>query len=216
MQVTVEKLTTALKQVREVSPKRKFVQSIDMSIVLGGIDPKKPEGRITEDIVLPNQFGEPKKVLVFAESELARRSREAGADMVLGRSDIEALRQDRRRARKLVAEFDFCIAQADLMVLVGKALGPILGPKGKMPKPIPPTANPKPIIERLRRTLRLTAKDQAVVHAKIGVESMNDEQVVANARAVLEAVWHRLTEHGGSIDTVKIKTTMGRPVKVGG
>ncbi|HID60348.1 MAG TPA: 50S ribosomal protein L1, partial [Hadesarchaea archaeon] len=66
MQVTVEKLTTALKQVREVSPKRKFVQSIDMSIVLGGIDPKKPEGRITEDIVLPNQFGEPKKVLVFA------------------------------------------------------------------------------------------------------------------------------------------------------
>lgn len=214
MPVAVEKLMAAIKQAREAGPKRKFVQSVDMSITLEGIDPKKPEGRIMEDVVLPNQFGEPKKVLVFADGELARRARDAGADRVLGRGDIEALGQDRRRVRKLEAEFDFCIAQADLMVLVGKALGPVLGPKGKMPKPIPPTANPGPIIERLRRTLRLTAKDQAALHAKIGVESMSDEQLAANARVVLEAIEHKLAGHGGSIDKVKIKTTMGKPVKV--
>ena len=83
MPATTEKIVDAIKRARGASPKRNFVQSIDMSIVLKGIDPKKPEGRITEDIVLPNQFGEPKKVLVFAESELARRARESGADMVL-------------------------------------------------------------------------------------------------------------------------------------
>ncbi|HDI13150.1 MAG: 50S ribosomal protein L1 [Hadesarchaea archaeon] len=214
MPATTEKIVDAIKRARGASPKRNFVQSIDMSIVLKGIDPKKPEGRITEDIVLPNQFGEPKKVLVFAESELARRARESGADMVLSRRDVEELGQDRKRARKLASKFDFSIAQADLMVLIGKALGPVLGPKGKMPKPVPPTINPGPIIQRLKQTLRLIVKDQPVVHVKIGMENMDDDQLAANARAVLEAIEHRLADRGGSIQTIMFKTTMGKPAKV--
>lgn len=214
MPIAAESLLKAIKQMREASPKRKFRQSVDLSITLRGIDPKKPEGRIVEDLVLPHPVGEPRKVLVFADGELARRAREAGADLVLGRKDIEALGRDRKRAKRLAAEHDFSIAQADFMLAIGKALGPVLGPKGKMPNPIPPTADPRPLIERMKHTVRMATKDQAALHAKIGVEGMSDEQLAANARAVLEAVESRLAEGPGKIDAVRIKTTMGKPVKV--
>lgn len=214
MPIKTEKLLNVIKQMREASPKRKFEQSIDLLITLEGLDPKKPEGRIKEDVVLPHQVGEPRKVLVFADGELARRARQAGADLVLGRHDVEALGRERKRAKKLAVEYDFFIAQADIMVIIGKALGPVLGPRGKMPKPIPPTANPGPLIERMKRTVRMMTKDQAALHAKIGVESMSDEQLAANARAVLETVERRLGEGTGNINVIQIKTTMGKPVKL--
>lgn len=214
MTATTEQMLKAIKQMREASPKRKFEQSIDMFVTLGGIDMKKPEGRITDDVVLPHLIGGPKKVLVFADGELARRARDSGADLVLGKDDVESLGRDRKRAKKLAAEYDFSLAQADFMVLLGKTLGPVLGPKGKMPKPVPTTANPAPMIERMKKTLRLLTRDQAVLNAKIGVESMSDEQIAANAKAVLEAIEHKLGERGGEISAIKIKTTMGKPVKL--
>ena len=213
MSAASESVLKAIKQLREAGPKRKFEQSVDLSITLEGIDPKKPEGRIVEEVALPHP-AEPRKVAVFAEGELARKAREAGADLVMGRGDIEALLKERKRAKKLAAEHDFSIAQADLMVLIGKALGPVLGPKGKMPKPVPPTADPKPLIERLRKTVRVITKDQPVLHAKIGVESMSDEQLAANAGAVLDAVRHKLEEGPGKIGAAYLKTTMGKPVRL--
>lgn len=215
MPVATENMLNAIKQMREASPKRKFEQSVDLLITLEGIDPKKPEGRITEDVVLPHQTGGPRKILVFADSELARRARDAGADLVLGREDVEALGREKKRAKKLAAEHDFFIAQADIMVLIGKTLGSVLGPRGRMPKPIPSTADPKSIIERMKRTVRVTTKDQAVLHAKIGVENMSDEQLAANVRAVLDAVERKIGEGSGSIGKTQIKTTMGKPVSLG-
>jgi large subunit ribosomal protein L1 len=199
---------------REVSPKRKFEQSVELSMTLEGIDPKKPEGRITEDVILPHRVGAPKKILVFAEGELARRAREAGADLVLSRVDVEALGRDRKKVKRLAAEHDFFIAQADMMVLIGRAIGSVLGPRGKMPRPIPSTADPAPVIERLKRTVRLATKDQRALHVRIGVESMRDEEIAENARAVLDAVEHKIRESGGSVAAVRIKTTMGKPVKL--
>lgn len=203
----------AIKQARAASPKRKFDQSFELSISLTGVDPKKPEGRITEEIVLPNHPGGPRRVTVFGDGELARKAREGGADQVLGRGELEELQKDRKRIKKLAESFDFSIAQADLMILIGKALGPVLGTRGKMPKPISPTADPTPVIERLKLSVKITTKDQAALNVKIGSESMSDEQLVANARAVFDAIERKLGDLN-KIGSVRIKTTMGKPVRM--
>ena len=213
MPVSSENLLKAIKAMRENSPQRKFAQGVDLSINLRDINPKKPEGRIDLDIALPHEVGKPHKVGVFGERELARRARDAGADLVLGRADIEALQRERKRAKKLADEFHFFLAQADFMLMIGKALGPVLGPRGKMPKPIPPTTDPRPLIERLKKTLKVRTKDQPALNAHIGVETMSDEELAANARAVLDAVEHRL-EGLSKVRSIHLKTTMGKPVRV--
>ncbi len=213
MPVSSENVLKAIKAMRESTPQRKVAQGVDLSINLRDIDPKKPEGRIDLDVALPHEVGKPYKVGVFGEGELARRARDAGADLVLGRADIEALGRERKRAKKLADEFQFFLAQADFMVTIGKALGPVLGPRGKMPKPIPPTADPRPLIERLKKTLKVRTKDQPTLHAHIGVENMSDEGLAANARAVLDAVEHRL-DGLSKVRSIHLKMTMGKPVKV--
>jgi len=207
-------LISAVKMARAASPKRKFSQSFEIQIALKEIDPKKPEGKIAEEVVLPHYAGEPKKVIAFAEGELARKAREAGAAQVLGKAEIAELQKNRQQMKKLAESFDFSIAQADLMILIGKTLGPVLGTRGKMPKPIPPTADPAPVIERLKRSVRIATKEQMAINAKIGVESMGDEQLAANAKAILDAVERKLGGDLSKVASVKIKATMGKPVEL--
>jgi large subunit ribosomal protein L1 len=208
------KILEAVKKAKEVGGKRKFAQNIDLTVNLKEIDLTKPESRINLEVVLPHGTGKPKKVAVFAIGELARGAREAGADLVLGREDIEALGKNRKRAKRIVEEHHFFIAQADFMPLIGKSLGPVLGPRGKMPKPVPPTANLKPLVERCRRTVRVRAREQPTIHVPIGVENMADEQLAENISAVLDAVEGKLEKGKRQIKSVQIKTTMGKPVKI--
>ncbi|MFH1822007.1 MAG: 50S ribosomal protein L1 [Methanobacteriota archaeon] len=207
-------LTDAVKMARAASPQRKFAQTVEIQIALKEIDPKKPEGKIAEDVILPHYPGEPKKIIAFADGELARKAREAGAEQVLSKADIVELQKNRRQVKKLAENFDFSIAQADLMVLIGKALGPVLGTRGKMPKPITPTADPAPIMERMKKSVRIATKEQLAVNAKIGVESMSDEQLVANAKAILDAIERKLGGDLAKVASIKIKTTMGKPIEM--
>jgi len=207
-------IISAIKMARAASPQRKFSQTIEIQIALKEVDPKKPEGKIAEDVVLPHYPGEPKKVIAFADGELARKAREAGAVQVLGKDDIVELQKNRQQVKKLSEKFDFSIAQADLMVLIGKSLGPVLGTRGKMPKPVTPTADPTPIMERMKKSVRIATKEQMAVNAKIGVESMSDEQLAANAKAILDAVERKFGGDLSKVAYIKIKTTMGKPVEV--
>ncbi len=207
-------LLSAIKQAKETSPQRKFPESFELSISLKGVDPKKPEGKINEEVVMPHYPGGPKTVIAFADGELASRARDAGAAQVLGRSVVEELAKNKKQAKKLAETFDFCIAQADFMIMIGKSLGPVLGTRGKMPKPLPPNADPKPLIERLKKSVRLATREQSAVNVKIGTGAMSDEELAANAKAVLEVVERKLGGDMNKIGSIRVKTTMGKPVKV--
>jgi large subunit ribosomal protein L1 len=214
MVLSKETILRGIKQMREQSKKRGFEQSVDLSVTIGGLDPKKPESRISVEVALPHGVGEPKRILVFGEGELARLARNAGADLVMNRAEVEALQGNRKRIKKLADAHDFTMAQTDYMVLIGKVFGPVFGPRGMMPKPLPPTANPAPLLERLRKTVRLTARSQLGLHTKIGRESMTDDQLAENAVAVLEGVDRKVTGIGGEVKAVYLKTTMGKPIKL--
>jgi len=214
MPIPSENVLKALKQVREVGEKRKFTQSVDLMVSLKDIDLKKTESRIAEEVVLPHGIGKPRKVVMFAEGELARKARDAGVDLLLGREDIDALQKDRKRAKQVADGYDSFIAQADLMPSIGKQLGPILGPRAKIPKPVPPTADPRPIIERGRKTVRIRTREQPTLHVPIGVESMTDEQLSENIRAVLDVIERKLERGLNQVGSLHVKTTMGKSVKV--
>jgi len=214
MPVSRENVLKALKQMREVGEKRKFAQSVDLMISLKDVDLKKTESRISEEVVLPHGVGKPRKVAMFAEGELARKARDAGVDLILGRGDIDGLQKDRKRAKQVADGYDSFIAQADMMPSIGKQLGPVLGPRAKVPKPVTPTADPKPIIERSRKIVRIRTREQPTLHVLVGAESMTDEQLAENIRAVLDVIEHKLERGFHQVGSLHIKTTMGKSVKI--
>jgi large subunit ribosomal protein L1 len=211
--ISRENVIKALEQARQ-GEKRKFTQSFDLSITFKGLDLKKAESRINEEVMLPHGIGRTQKVVFFAGGELARKARDAGADLVLDREDIEALQKDRKRAKEVSDSYDSFVSQSDFMPLIGKALGPILSPRGKMPRPVPQTVDPKPIIERYKKTVRARMRDQPVIHVMIGVESMKNEQLADNIQAVLDALEHKFEAIFRQIASIQVKVTMGKPSKI--
>jgi len=207
----LQELRSALEKAVKQARKRRFTQSVEMIVVLQDVDMKKPENRINVAVALPRPPpSKPSKVAVIATGDLALKAREAGADLVLDRDSLEKLASDKRGARKLAKNYDFFLAQPDLMVVVGRVLGKYLGPRGKMPQPVPPNAPIAPLIDRLKRSIRLRSRDQPQIACIIGTEDQPVEHLLENAQAVLEEILKKFPPH--NIRRVYFKLTMGEPV----
>ncbi|MFQ6105538.1 MAG: 50S ribosomal protein L1, partial [Candidatus Hydrothermarchaeaceae archaeon] len=134
MGISAGAISKLISEAKKNSPKRKFKQSFDLGISLL-LDMSKPENRVDEEVVLPNGRGRQVRVGVIAEGELALQAKKV-VDVVIPKKKLEELAKNKKAAKKFVDEIDFFVAQADLMQVIGKTLGPVIGPRGKMPKPV--------------------------------------------------------------------------------
>ncbi|MCW4021090.1 MAG: 50S ribosomal protein L1 [Candidatus Bathyarchaeota archaeon] len=214
MSIEAKNLKAALKEAKEKSTKKNFNQSVELIINLRDVDMKKPEGRIQEKIELPYTVGKKVNICVFANGDIALRARRGNADLVLESTEIEGLMNDKKRQRQIAKTTDSFIAAAPLMPLVGRAFGAILGPRGKMPTPVPPTANIEEEIERHRRIILIRTRGQPVLQCRVGTEGMPDDELLENIQVVLRRVIGRLKRGIKNVQAVYVKTTMGPATEV--
>jgi large subunit ribosomal protein L1 len=213
MSLPRQRIMDALAKAREASPGRNFEQSIELAVNLRELDMKRPDNRVNLRVQLPNGVGD-RKVLVFASGDLALRSRRAGADAVVEPDELNQLASDKKAAKKRLKPFDIFVAEAPLMPTVGRVAGPILGPRGKMPIPVPPQAPIDAIIERERRVVILRSRDKEFVHCIVGKESMGDEAIAENIEAVVGNITAATKRGFGNVGSIYLKTTMGGAVRL--
>ncbi len=206
-------LEEAVRKALEASPKRNFKQSVELIVVLRDIDVKSPEGRIREIVFLPHKFKKDVKICVAAEGDMALKAKEAGAHLVLMRDDLNRIQGNRKEAKRIAQQCDWVLVRADLMPLVGRILGPALGPRGKVPTPVPMNANIIELIDKYRRATMIRTKDQPQVMCRVGTEDMSVKEIVENILAVLSALEGKLKSIH-NIEKIVVKTTMGPPVEV--
>jgi len=208
-------IITAIKEAKEKSKKRNFTQSVELILNLKDIDMKSPEGRIQERIELPHPSPEkPNKICVIATGELALKAKRAKADLVIGNDELAGLAGRKKELRKIANDYNFFMAEAPLMSRVGKTLGPALGPRGKMPVPVPPTADISGLIKRYRKMVFVRMRNQPVIRCRVGTESMKEEEIAENVQTVLKTIERKLKRGTKNIKTVYLKTSMGTPVKI--
>ncbi len=210
-QKTVEAIQKALDESKK--RERKFKQSIDFVINLKNIDISDTKNRIEEEIPLPHGPGKTVKVAIFASGELAVKSKDH-VDLLIKPEEIEELAKNKKKFKKIAEEYDFFIAEAPLMPTIGKTLGVVLGPRGKMPKPVPPQIDVAPIVKNLRKSIRIRSKQSYVCHALVGNEEMNPEHIADNVATVLKRVESKLERGSQNIGALYIKTTMGPPIRI--
>jgi large subunit ribosomal protein L1 len=204
-------VSTALQGSKE--RERKFRQTVDLAINLQNVDLSVPKNRIEEEIPLPHGRGHEVKVGIFASPELAAKAKGV-ADVVITPDEISEFAGDKKKLKKVVNDIGFFLAEAPLMPTIGKSLGVVLGPRGKMPRPFPPGADPAGLIESLKRTVKVRSRDKPTFHTVVGVEDMDAQMIAENIGQVLKRVESRL-EHGRmNIRSAYVKTSMGPSVKV--
>ncbi|MDO5850310.1 MAG: 50S ribosomal protein L1 [Methanobacteriaceae archaeon] len=209
-----QEIIDAVKEAKELAKPRNFTQSIDVIINIKDLDVRKPDNRFSEELALPNGRGKPITIGVIADGELAVSAKNAGIDLVISKEDLEELGKNRKQAKKLASSVDFFIAQADMMALVGRFLGPVLGPRNKMPKPVPASAKVEPLLERLQSTIKVGVKQQPSIQILVGTQDMDDEKLAENIEAVLAILDRNLEKGRNQIKSMYIKATMGSVVRV--
>lgn len=202
-----EKILQKIKELKDKSKKRNFVQSFDLIVVLKEFDVKKPENKFTEDVVLPHGRGKEAEVVVFSDSVKDVDCK------VLTTEDINKLSKSKRDAKKLVSKTDFFLAEPKMMPIIGKVFGAYLAPRGKMPK-IFVESEIKNLVKNYKKSVRIKIKDSPVVQCLVGREDMKDEDVAENIEEVIKVLVTKLPKGKHNIDKIMLKLTMGEPVKI--
>jgi len=198
----------AVQKALEGAKKRNFTETVELAINLKDVDLTIPKNRIQEDIILPNGRGKAVKITVIGGGELALKAKDV-ADLVITPEELGAIADDKKQAKKIANSTTYFIAEAPLMAQVGKRLGTVLGPRGKMPKPIAPGADPAPMIDGLRKSVSIRTKDRKTFHAPVGSVDMDPEKIAENIDLVLKRVESHLEKGEHNIASAYVKTTMG-------
>ncbi len=220
MSVTTENVNIALEEIKKKSKPRKFTQTIDIVINLKDLDLNQPQNRINAEITLKYPIKDV-KICVIAQGDIALRAEKAGADKIIDKEELGRLGSDRKSAKKIAKDFDFFIVGIDLMPNVGRFLGPVLGPLGKMPLAPPKGAaivNPKSdleeILDKYKKTARFRIKKNPIIQTAIGNEKMESKEIFENLQVLMNYLEHNLEKGLRNVKSIFIKATMSPPVKI--
>ena len=169
---------------------------------------------INEIIQLPKKTNRPASVCIMATGDMGIKAKKANADRVINEDELTKLGANKRESRKIINKYDFFLADTKLMPTVGKVLGQLLGPRGKMPTPVPFNAPIESFLERFRASIKVRVKGSLSMSCKIGEENMDDLDLAANANAVATTIEKKLPNGNKNIKKIMVKTTMGNIVKL--
>lgn len=192
-------------------PTGKFDESVDIAVNLG-VDPKHADQMVRGAIVLPHSAGKDVRVLVFAKGDKEAEALDAGADFV-GGEDLAKKIQDEGWF-----DFDRVVAAPDMMGVVGK-LGRVLGPRGLMPNPKLGTVTPnvgRAVEEQKAGKIEYRVDKSGIVHCSVGKASLEAEQLLENASALIDALNRARpsASKGIYMKKIAVSTTMGPGIKV--
>ena len=206
-------LVEVIKKAKETDKDRKFTQSVEMIMVFKDVDVKKGFA-INETVQLPKKTSKPATVCIMASGDMGIKAKSAKADLVIDENELAKLSGDKKKSKNIINKYDFFLADTKLMPTVGKTLGQLLGPRGKMPTPVPFNAPIESFLERFRTSVKIKAKGSLAMSCKIGEESMEDSDLAANANAVATAIEKALPNGSKNVKKIMFKTTMGKAIKV--
>jgi large subunit ribosomal protein L1 len=188
----------------------KFDESVEIAVNLG-VDPRHADQQVRGVVSLPSGTGREVRVAVIAKDAKAAEAQAAGADVVGAEDLVE-------RIQGGFMEFDRVIATPDMMAMVGR-LGKILGPRGLMPNPRVGTVTPnvgQAVKDAKGGAIEFRVEKAGIVHAGVGKASFTDEAILANVRALVDALARAKPSgaKGTYIKRISLSSTMGPGFKV--
>ncbi len=190
----------------------RFDETVELHLRMG-VDPRNASQQVRGVVLLPHGLGKRVRVLVFAQGEAERIAQTAGADHVGGDELVKKIEGG-------WLEFDTAIATPDMMGKVGK-LGKILGRRGLMPNPksgtvVPATDLPRVVDDAHKGRAEFKLDRTAIIHLPLGKVSFEDDKLMDNLTAVVEAVVKAKPSgaKGQYIKSAFLTTTMGPGIKL--
>lgn len=215
--MNTQEIVTKIKELRELTPKRNFTQSLDIIINLQQIDLKKPEHKVDVGITMQTPIkAKPLKICVVVDRTLANQASEV-FNHVLFNDDMMAMKGDIKKIRTITHNFDKFVVQAAYMPQFAQVFGKFLGPMNKMPSPklgmvITDKTPMQPLYDKLQKTVHLQTKKNLVLQSSIGAENESDEALAEKISLLHQTLTQTLVNRENNIKNIGIKFTMSKLV----
>jgi large subunit ribosomal protein L1 len=204
-------ISKKIEEAKSKSTQRKFKQSVELSMNFKEINLESAEYKLNLNILLPKGRGKDIKIGIFADGDMNVRAKKV-SDYVLSKAEIEEYARNKRRMRKFATDCYAFIAQPDMMPLIGKTWGVVLGPRGKMPQPVPDSADLTTVTNRIKNTVRIRSKKNPTIQVPVGIEEMSADDLADNVSVVLDAVERIIPKE--KVQSAYLKTTMGSVIRL--
>jgi large subunit ribosomal protein L1 len=208
-----QEIENAVSRALEEAPSRNFSETVDIAVNLRDLDLHDPNNRVDESIVLPSGTGQETRIVVFAEGETALRAEDV-ANEVLDSDALSDLGDDTDAAKDLASEANFFVAEASMMQDIGRYLGTVLGPRGKMPTPLQPDDDVVEVVNRMKNTVQLRSGERRTFHTRVGADTMPADDIADNIDVIVRRLEADLEKGPLNIDSIYVKTTMGPSMEV--
>lgn len=188
-----------------------FDETVEIAMRLG-VNPRHADQMVRGTVVLPHGTGKTLRVLVVAEGPNQKAAEEAGADFVMNAEDaVEKIQGG-------WLDFDAVVATPDMMRFLSR-VGRVLGPRGLMPNPKSGTVTQEvgEAVQQIKAgRVEFRVDKTAIIHAPVGKVSFPQEQLVENARTIVDAVMKAkpASAKGRYVHSVHVCSTMGPGVQV--
>jgi large subunit ribosomal protein L1 len=214
MALDEHKLQEAVSQLH--SQKKGFAQSYDLLISLKDLNLKNPTDQVEFFAMVPHQLGKKRKVCALVGPEMIDEASKA-ADHALEQSHFEKM--PKKDLRKVAAQYDYFVGQANIMPKIAASFGRVLGPRGKMPNPkagciVPPKAPLAPLIDRLQKTVKVSVKKSPNVQVLIATQAMPESAVIENVKSLYDQIIHHLPKQENNLKHLYLKVTMSKPMRL--
>merc|ERR1711939_482203 len=169
--------------------KRKFMETIELQIVLKNYDTRKDK-RFAGSIKLPNIPRPRMTCCVLGDAKHVEQAKAAGIPCM----DVEALKALNKDKKQ-----------------VPRLLGPTMNKLGKFPTLLEAGADITEKIDGIKSTVKFQLKKVLTLGVACGHADMKEDQVYANIMITVNFLISLLKKNWQNIKTLNVKTTMGKP-----
>ena len=188
----------------------KFNAAVEIHARLG-VDPTLTDQNVRASALLPHGTGKKIKIAVLVTPTKTEEAKASGADYFREEDVINMLQKEQYN-------FDMLIVEPDMMAQLAK-FAKTLGPKGLMPNPKSGTVT-KDVAKMIKQVrggkIEFKMDKQGIIHQVIGRVNFTSEQLVANAKTFIEALYKAkpASLKKPYIQSIAITTTMGPAIRL--
>lgn len=190
----------------------KFDETIEVHMSLG-VDSTQSDQLVRGTVTLPHGLGKSVRVVVFCQGDNVAKAKEAGADFAGSDDLLEKIQKQNW------LDFDVALATQDMMGKVSR-LGKVLGPRGLMPTPKAGTVVTGDVGAAVKDfkagKVEYRTDKGGNVHAGVGKMSFDENKLVDNVTAFVEAIRHAKPAgvKGNYVKSITVCSTMSPGVAV--
>ena len=206
--IIIESIAKAL----ENRKKRKFVETMDLQVMLRDYDPNKDK-RFNSSHALAHPCRSNMKVCLIGTVNHVDQAKEIGLDFK-SLDDLKKFNKEAKEIKKWARRYDILLVSESIAKNVTRTVGRYITSIGKIPVQIHDNEIVSAKLSELKNTIRFRVKKYAWLAQGVGIDTLDQEQIKENVTKALNFLVSLLPKGWHNLKTVHLKTTMGKPVRL--